>query len=277
MNLLILIGSLPRDEPVITFGKAVAEETSSSITLLHVVPSVETEGAAEMTLSAIAQILSEINTKIRVRKGDLIKEAMAEMKSDRYNLLIIGAPHGRWLGDYPMSRVTRSIVNQSKISVLVVRQPQRILKRILVCTGGSDISIPVIKAGAELASVAKASVTLLHVVSSVPSMYTGLWEIEESLSELLQTDTPTAQHLREGARILSAHRVMANLELRYGIVVDEILEKAVKGHYDLIIAGATGKSKKLKNIIMGDIVGELIDRAQCPLLLVKNSLGINSN
>lgn len=271
-----MIGSLPRDEPVVTYGGVVAKATNSPITLLHVSPTAEAMDSADMTLSALTKMFSDIDMMTIIRCGDLIKESLDELKSGKYGLLIIGAPHGRWLGDYPMSRTTRSIVNRSRVSVLVVRQSRQSLKRILICTGGADVSIPVIEAGAKIASVTKASATLLHIVSSVPSMYTGLGEIEESLSELLQTETPTAKHLRAGARILSSYDVMANLELRYGMVVDEILKKSVKGHYDLIIAGATDKSKRLKNIFMGDVVGELIDRALSPLLLVKKSLSLET-
>lgn len=276
MKILLLIGSLPRDEPVVTYGALVARATNSSITLLHVAPSSYAMDSADVTLSALTQMYSDIDIAATSRSGDLIKETLAELNNGKYGLLIIGAPHGRWLGDYPMSRTTRAIVNRSRVSVLVVRQSRESLKRILICTGGSEVSIPVIEAGAKLASIARASVTLLHIVSSVPSMYTGLGEIEESLSELLQTETPTAKHLRGGAKILSSYNVMANLELRYGMVVDEILKKSTKGHYDLIIAGAADKSKRLKNFFMGDVVGELIDRALSPLLLVKKSLPIGT-
>lgn len=69
---------------------------------------------------------------------------------------------------------------------------------------------------------------------------------------------------------------MANLEPRYGMVVEEILKKSVKGLYDLIIAGTTDKSKRLRNLFMGDVVGELIDRVLTSLLLVKKNLTQNS-
>jgi nucleotide-binding universal stress UspA family protein len=153
--------------------------------------------------------------------------------------------------------------------VLVVGQARPGLKRILICTGGLEVAEPVIETGAQLAGVAHAQATLLHVVSPIPSMYTGLDEIEETLPDLLRTATPIARHLQHGAEILTRHQVTAELKLRYGVVADEILREAHEGNYDLIVIGVVKTASRLKRWLLGDVTREIVDRALLPVLVVR--------
>jgi nucleotide-binding universal stress UspA family protein len=100
-------------------------------------------------------------------------------------------------------------------------------------------------------------------------MYTGLDAIEETLPDLLQSDTPTARHLRQGAEILAQHQVPAELRLRYGVVADEILREANEGDYDLIVIGASGTAGRLKGWLVGDVAREVVDHAPRSVLIVR--------
>lgn len=73
--------------------------------------------SAEVTLSALIQMYSDIEMVTTIRRGDLMKESLDELKRGEYGLIIISAPHGRWLGDYSMSCTTRAFVNHSMVSV----------------------------------------------------------------------------------------------------------------------------------------------------------------
>lgn len=120
-----------------------------------------------------------------------------------------GRYHARWKKTHPNLRL------------------QPCLERILICTSGLEVADPVIEMGARLARPAHARPTLLYVTIPIPTMYTGLSAIEEKLTDLLQTDTPVAQHLR------------------HAVVSEEILREAQTGNYDLIILGASQSSIKL--------------------------------
>lgn len=126
-----------------------------------------------------------------------------------------------------------------------------------------------IESGARIARAAGAQVTLLHVAGTIPSMYTGLNEIDETLSELLKSNTPIAQHLRSGAEILTRHEVNADLMLRHGLVASEILREAHKSDQDLIVMGAKERGLRLKQFILDDVVGKVIESAPCPVLMVR--------
>jgi nucleotide-binding universal stress UspA family protein len=120
-----------------------------------------------------------------------------------------------------------------------------------------------------LAEASQARATLLHVSTHVPSMYTGLSEMEETLPQLLSSDTTVAQHLRSGAKTLAQHSVEAKLELRHGVVAEEILLQAREGDYDLIVLGATGAAGRLRAWLLGNITWRIIDQALRPIIVVK--------
>jgi nucleotide-binding universal stress UspA family protein len=100
-------------------------------------------------------------------------------------------------------------------------------------------------------------------------MYTGLDEMDETLAELLQTDTPLAQHLRHGAQILAQHQVEAELELRRGTPTSEILQEIVEGNYDLVIIGASGAAGRLQEWLLGNVSREIVETCKCPILVVR--------
>ena len=110
--------------------------------------------------------------------------------------------------------------------------------------------------------------TLFHVAANVPSMYTGLKTIEETLKELLQTDTPVARHLRKGAEILSENDIQAELKLRHGSAVYEIVREIDRQNYDLVVVGASGANTIIKEWIYGNITQEIVDAVGIPILVV---------
>jgi nucleotide-binding universal stress UspA family protein len=107
-------------------------------------------------------------------------------------------------------------------------------------------------------------------------MYTGLEEIEETLPELLQTDTPLAQHLRRSAKILARHQVTATLKQRHGVAADEILREALEGNYDLVVIGASGTAGRLREWLLGNVTRQVVEHALCSVLVVKR-VGVPSS
>jgi nucleotide-binding universal stress UspA family protein len=103
-------------------------------------------------------------------------------------------------------------------------------------------------------------------------MYTGLDEIEETLPELLSTDTPFAQHLRQAAEILDRHKVQSHIKLRHGVVTEEIIREVSVIDYDLVISGTPEKTHPIKRVLLGNVVENVIKHTTCPFLVVKTPL-----
>jgi nucleotide-binding universal stress UspA family protein len=125
-----------------------------------------------------------------------------------------------------------------------------------------------VRLGGRLAQAAQADVTLLHIASPVPSMYTGLDGIEETLAELLQTDTPLARHLRWCAKKLASYGITADIKLRHGVVASEILREAQIGDYDMIVIGSRTLASRLGELVLDNVARQILKQTECPVLVV---------
>lgn len=175
-----------------------------------------------------------------------------------------------WTGKPRLDRKASRIASHASMSALVVKHAPESLSEMLLCTGGRPIAAPVVKFGAELARAASARVTLLHVTSVVPAMYTGLEAMDESIEDLMSTDTPEAQHLRISAQTLDEFGVNTVVELRHGAVVEEILRSTQLRHYDLIVIGASDSAPPLNRLFFGQVAEKILEHASASVLMVRH-------
>lgn len=269
MKILICAGGMPFAAATVRFGGLVAAETRAAVTLLHVISGDAAVRAGQQVLSAAREMLPDVPVDPILRQGSPTRRILAEARAGDHDLIVIGAHQGSPLVPRLAGSVARQVIRRAKASVLVVRGDRPQLGHLLICTGGSEVAEPVVEMGARLAGAARGRATLLHVATHVPSMYTGLSEIEETLPELLSSDTSVAQHLRHGAETLARHGVTAELELRHGVAADEILREAQEGDYDLIVIGASGATGRFRGWLLGNVTWQIIDQALRPVLVVK--------
>ncbi len=268
MKILLCVAGMPYTKPVISLARTIAEATQSSITLLHVVDQTSQRPEGEQMLDTVREMLPGLPVETLIRQGDPVEMILAHLQESDHDLVLVGAHQHPGISERLLGSVTQKLIRRAPTSVLVARPTGLDLERILICTGGLDIANSVIKTGASLARALQTQTTLLHVVTPVPSMYTGLDEMEETLQELLQTDTPIAHHLRHGASILEQHHVDAKLELRYGVTAEEILRVALKDAYDLIIVGQAMKTSPIKEWLLGNVARQIVEHAPCSVLVV---------
>ena len=225
MKVLVFIKQMPYAAPAVRFGGLVAGLTGGTVTLLLSTRDRGLQGRAREELAEAAALLPDVPVETRVSRSKAIEGIWDEIKAGGYDLLVMRARRAIRFRKRLGARLGRQVAVESPIPVLVVKDSERPpeLRRLLICTGGKDPGNLVIEQGARLAQASGAEVTVLHVTNPVPSMYTGMGEIEETLPELLQTDTPTARHLRRAAAYLAERDVASNLVIRQGDVADEIL------------------------------------------------------
>jgi universal stress protein A len=267
-EILLFVKKLPYSIPAILMAELMARLFNGRITLFHANKRL-TEAEGQQLLEDARDRLPQEDTVVRFARKPAIKGILDEIDERTYNLVILQGRHAIRLRKRLGEKIARLVARESPISVLVVKREVSSLQQILVCTGGLEIAEPVIRMGASLAKASGAELTLLHVITPVPSMYTGLDEIEETLSELLQTETPTAQHLRRAAEKLSKDNVAAHLKVRQGEVADEILQEIEDSHYDMVIMGASPGHSRVSEWLRGDVTGQVVNHAPCPVLIVR--------
>ncbi len=269
MNILIYVSQKSNSKSAVCFGGLLARQIQADVTLLTVIDDARNLDEGYRTLDTAGWWISDFDATTSVRFGTEIEGIMEEIDAGIYDLVVLKARQAIRLIDRKCNKVDRRIAKQVPNSVLVVKQGRPTLNRILICTFGQEIAEPVIEMGARITQSAQAQATLLYVTGPVPSMCPGIIRMEETLPDLLQTVTPVAQNLHCGVKILAHHQVEAELELRHGSVPDEILREAHLGDYDLIVLGASKTSIELSGLWLGDVAQYLVDKAQCPVLVVR--------
>lgn len=273
MHMLICtIGSKQR-KSTLRFSQEVARALAAQVTLLGVVYEKGKPEELARFLEKAADDLQEleIESRVRVEQGNPEDVVMGELKATPYDLVTLGAlgtkrSHHRFL-----SSVAMRIIEKAETSVLVVKGDRPSLSRVLICASGTELGHLPVWAGAALACGAQAQATVLHVVDALPSMYTGLEQMEETLAELLQSDTKKSRELKWAAQVVKAECDISELKLRRGIVADEILLEGKNGDYDLIVLGSSRAAGGIVRALMGDLTREIVTRAERPVLVVRPS------
>jgi len=268
--LLCTIGSRRR-AATLRYGMAVARALSADLTLLGVAKHKEGIPALAEELRQMASGLVAQGGVVRVQvvTGEAETVVLREMEEERYDLVALGAlahkrSHGRFF-----DRVVGRIIDQAQVSVLAIKGERPGLSKVLICASGTDHGHLSVWAGAALACGAGAKGTVLHVVDALPAMYAGLQQMEETLAELLESDSEMARELRWAAQAVRAECEVSEVKLRRGIVVDEILQEGQDGDYDLIVLGSSQTGGGLRRALMSDLAGEIVARAQRPVLVVR--------
>lgn len=268
MNILIYLGD-PRDiYPVVNWGKLLAQSLQAKLTLLHILSEDETQEHGDEILKRAREQAGEGEVETLLRWGDPTGVLLSEAGQKKYDLLILryGKKEKALQRLVPLDKVLSQSVFPS---VLILREDDPDLKHLLICTGGVEGKNQVIDSGIKLTRAVSAKATILHVTpGSVPTMYTGLVELEETLEDLLQTDTAVARHLRTGAEIMDSHEVEGELQLRRGVPIDEITREVRLGDYDLIVIGRSRVTDGLKEMLLGDVMQQILTQVDISVLVV---------
>ena len=150
------------------------------------------------------------------------------------------------------------MANSVAHSVLLVRPPAGDIKRLLICTSGGPVSEHVIRWGLRIAQTNAARSTILHVASAAPEMYAGLHFLAEDLSHVMSRQTPLSNHLREAAVMAEQAGVEAELELRHGMVAEEIVRACEMQAFDFIVLGAAKSPAGVNGWLLDEVMPHVL-------------------
>lgn len=274
MRILLCVSNFPYATSTVEFGKLIIKALQSKATVMSVRSASESPHVGESILNNACKLLDLTLVSKLIRYGTPAEQILEEIKKGDYDLVIMGAHDQPSFGELFLGSVSRRIVNQSPISVLIVRQPSSNLDMILVPIAGRKASNPTVQMSARLAKAFNAKVTLLHVTSTIPSMYSGMDRLDENLSELLQTDSRIAQNIRDFASTLRSVGIDAHIELRHGTPIDEIFCALEKDNYALMVIGSS-RYRRFNRFFTDEIALQVVDHAFCPVLVIKELTSIS--
>jgi nucleotide-binding universal stress UspA family protein len=101
-------------------------------------------------------------------------------------------------------------------------------------------------------------------------MFTGLPAFTEDLSHLLARETPLSNHLKGIAAMAEEAGVEAQLELRHGMVAEEIVRACEMQIYDLIVLGAAKSHASVDAWLRDEVTPQVLSSLSCSILIVRN-------
>jgi nucleotide-binding universal stress UspA family protein len=211
MRLLLFVDPTFRGDWAVALAQDLAAGLGGPLTLLTTTENLEADpGLLDRTAEKFAGIPGlEIEKKSR---PGLARDAIIEETTDSHPAITIVPPAGRGKISRMIkgSRV-KAVVHGAPATVMVARKPvSDHIRHVLVAVGGGPMSEPTVMSALEIAKALHASVTLLHVTSSVPIPY---------------GEAPTPSSSVDFTRLMSLiarEGIEAQLKLREGFVVRAI-------------------------------------------------------
>ena len=268
MKFLYFVARESIPESVVAFTAGIVKRTDSTVTMLVVAKDTEALENLQEDIAAAERGFGKVPLEIKTGVGDPCDLMEREIEANGYDMVVMYVRQRRRVLPSSFRFLSQKIIKLSPIPIMLVRKTNLKLERVLICTGGQDISKPVVRLSAKLAGMAGLQTTLLYVSGVVPSMYTGMNVMEETLEDLLGTETPLANHLRASAEILSENNVKAEIEIRHGDVAGSILNEAKEEKHDLIVLGSS-ENNSLSGMLLGNVTQQIINRAESAVLIVK--------
>lgn len=271
MKLLICTDGSAQAENAVRFGGMIAGKSQAEATILAITEKTGEEDAVFESLRRAQQMLKEhgVNAEVITKAGEPIEEIVKRSDETSYDLVVIGAVRKGTRGPFLMSAKAYKIIKAVAPPVLVVIGDRETIKRILVCSGGKQYIDRAVQFSGAIARAVGASVTLFHVMAEPPAVYTDLIKMEEDVNLLLHSSSGLGENLRREKESLESMGVPAEVRLRHGLVISEVFKEIRRGDYDLVVTGSSPEGGNLRSYIMGNITREIVNRAECPVLVVR--------
>lgn len=271
MRILIAIYDPSLAEQILRYASQFAQCTDDTCLVLTVIESPKHSSPAANLVKRAQDLLGLTELIIHQRTGDPLREILAELKQTHFDLLVIG--ESQVLNpktSYFKENIAHKLAEQSPCAVLVVREPARPAKRILMCDSGAEnsvlrrftLQVAELLAGEE-------EITVLHVMSQI-SAGPGVpgRQLRADVQELIAEDAPEGRLLAKDLRMLDRRGIHPTARVRHGLVVDEILEEARSGDYDLVVIGAH-RGKGWQRFLLDDLAHKILAQMDRPVLVVR--------
>ncbi|HXF84366.1 MAG TPA: universal stress protein [Anaerolineales bacterium] len=275
MDVLIATNGFKGTWSAIEYGVWFAEAMKMNITLLGVTESlspaaIDDHHPLEEIFERAVELFRQkgVNYTLEVRNGDA--EQVIPEKAHSGNYITVVSPLGRpplkrWL----TGRSIRTLMERIESPILYVPQVRLPLKKMLLSIGGLGYEVAAEILAFQVATVVRADVTILHVVSPTELDYPGGREVLKHLSDLAESDTLPGRGLRKALEIAQQSGLDARVVTRQGNVVEEILAEIREGEYDMICMGSAYSALALRQLYTPNVTAEVAEVVHCPVLTAR--------
>jgi nucleotide-binding universal stress UspA family protein len=270
MKILVCSDGSIRAWKELDFAGILAKATGAAVTILGL-----TEEQAEAVPKPLLQgrrslEQKDISTELIVKYGEPLPEIVNQTKQDQYDIVVTGVERRAGHGFYLRSAKIYSIGEAISSPLLMVPEFRPEIKRILLCSGGGTYIDNAVKFVGPLARACGASVTILNILAEPPAMHARLVSLEEDVRALLNSNCALSKNLKHAKSVIEQSGAEADIRIRHGIVISEILNEANESNCDLIVAGSYPVPDPWRDYVIGNVTRKIINRADRPVLIIRS-------
>jgi nucleotide-binding universal stress UspA family protein len=275
IRLLITIGGGSNHAGIaLQLGVQIARLTNTAPTVITVIKQAIDQPQADKILArAQEQLQQEIpEVYARTRVGHPAEEIIREAEEGHYDLVIVGEKqHHNLVDRFLMGSTAERVIAHAPCPVALAKGRIKPIQRILLCDSGADKPSLLDRFTLHLAPLVKhdMEITVLHVMSQI-SAGPGISgrQLRASAEELIQARAPEGELLARDVKLLEQVDLHPRAKIRHGLVVDEIVDEARRGDYDLVVIGAH-RSQGWQSFLLDNLARQIIARADRPVLVVR--------
>ncbi len=274
-ELLICTNGHESTWPAIEYGAWVAATLGASVTLLGIaerLPAAPID--AKYPLEDIFARAVEVFERNGVRYALDVQNGEAEevvpREARRANrIVVIGRLDRPPLRRFLSGRSIHRLLADIPTPILYVPRACTPLKKLLVCTGGLGYEVNAEQLGVRLGAKRGAQMTVLHVAPPVDLDYPTARTEREHWRDLDKTDTMIGRHVRQALETARTAGLTAEVKVRQGNVIEEILAEIRAGSYDLVCMGSQYSGHGLRHLYGPSVTDEVAERVSCPMLTAR--------
>lgn len=262
----------------LTFFAELFGATEAAVTIL----TVDTESAAKITghTKNAQEMLRKKGFKdvsARTYSGppqQVIKQELGAKNSAA--ILVKGVPDMNPIiaevAERDVDVLTEKIIGSLKNSILLVKNPPKQLRKVLICTDGSAEAESAIQFFINLKLKPSPQVKILNVIPAAFKFFTSFLEPagESELAVLVKIKNKRTAFLYRAKQTLIDAGIKVKIKLRTGNVMNEIIKESAKD-FDLIVLGLRGRKANRRDIV-GSRTKEVLIMAKCSVLAVRGGI-----
>lgn len=273
MRILMTTGGSTHSDAALRFGLEILQPAMDKPTLLTVVKRLEDLPRGQAILEEAARRFTDsqppVNLKVRV--GNPPEQIVAEASEGNYELVIVGERQNHGLVTRVLGSTAVYVVEHAPSSVIIAKGKIGPVQRILLCDSGALQPDVLTRFTISLAEriTGEESVTVLHVMSQITAA-SGVpdEQLRADAEQLIEVHAPEGEWLQRDLTLLSAPQIRPKAKVRHGTVIDEILDEAQEGDYDLVVVGAH-LDQGWQRWLLEDITHKVITLVDRPVLVVR--------
>ena len=275
-EILVTTNGYEKTWPGIVYATWLGTSMGIPVTLIGIIeqkqrPNIDEEAhPLEDIFSRAVELFKEKKLRYRLEILEGHAEDVIPKKAQEKDFLTVLTPLGRPpLRRLLLRRSFHQLMADIEKPILYVPSACIPPSHILVCLGGLGYGVTAEELGLEIAAKVESPVTLLHVVPPIDLDYPESRAVRENLDRLTDTDTLLGHTLRMALDEARSKQLKANLKIRQGNVIEEILAELKEGDYDLVCMGSLYSAHGLRQMYAPNVTAEVADVIGCPVLTVR--------